>query len=121
MQVRIASEMNEAASTNDVTRMRSWLLAGALPKSSDYSGRTPLQMAVRHSAIDVIDILLEFGADPALRDEFGLSAIDEAQTIGDDELFRQLIAVEEADNLLDDSDSDEDNSGSEADSESESD
>lgn len=43
---------------------------------------TPLMMAARYGHTDVIKLLLEEGADPSLRNEKGLTAIDFARTAG---------------------------------------
>lgn len=46
---------------------------------------TPLMMAARYGHSSVVGLLLEEGADPTLRNDLGLTAIDFARQIGRDE------------------------------------
>ncbi len=55
------------------------------------NGTTPLMMAVRYGRIDAARLLLQEGADPSLRNERGLSAIDFAQQANRPELV-ELVA-----------------------------
>jgi len=45
------------------------------------NGTTPLMMAAQYGLQDVVQLLLQEGADPALRNQQGLSAIDFAQRV----------------------------------------
>ena len=48
------------------------------------NGSTPLMMAARYGSIDAVKLLLEEGADPTLKNEQGLSAVDFAKSAGRD-------------------------------------
>ena len=55
------------------------------------NGTTPLMMAVRYGASDVARLLVQEGADPALRNQLGLGALDFARQAGRDDMA-ELIA-----------------------------
>lgn len=55
-------------------------------------GKTPLMLAVEAHNIDVIDYLLERGADPFLKDAAGETALDIARRIGMDDIAGKLDA-----------------------------
>lgn len=57
------------------------------------NGRTPLMMAAGYAAEEVVDDLLRAGADPAVRDDQGLSAADFARNGGREWLAEKLAAA----------------------------
>lgn len=71
------------------------LLALLLDKGADINApspnrTTPLMMAARYGATEGAQLLLSRGADVALRNDLGLSAVDFARTAGRDSLAVQL-------------------------------
>jgi ankyrin repeat protein len=60
------------------------------PNLHDESGSTPLMSAVMTENLDIGKLLLEAGADPSLKDEFDMFAIDHAKEIGSKE-FEELL------------------------------
>lgn len=57
------------------------------------NGTTPVMMAARYGQIDVARLLLQEGADPALRNQQGLTAIDFARQAGRDGLVQDILAA----------------------------
>jgi len=55
--------------------------------------RTPLMHAAQHSDIEMIDLLLEYGADPLLQDSLGSTAIEYANQSESHELTNYLMSV----------------------------
>lgn len=56
------------------------------------NGSTPLMMAARYGRAEVVQLLLEEGADPLLRNQKGLSAIDFAHSVGREEVAEAIAA-----------------------------
>jgi len=68
-----------------------WLLSqGAELEARSPNGSTPLMLASRYGAMDLAESLLEAGADPTLRNEQGLSALEFAQAAGRNKLVQRL-------------------------------
>jgi ankyrin repeat protein len=63
---------------------------GAAIDARSPNGTTPLMMAARYGAIDAADLLLARGADPALRNERELQAVDFATAAGREALALRL-------------------------------
>lgn len=57
------------------------------------NGSTPLMMAARYGHEDVVRLLLEEGADPTLRNQRGLDAIDFARSVGRDRMVELIAAA----------------------------
>lgn len=55
--------------------VRELALRGADPNCADIKGRTPLLIAVHKDLQDNMDVLLEFGANPLIKDKDGYSAL----------------------------------------------
>lgn len=72
--VRIGERMCSAAITGNTKRLQSYLLAGADLSQKDFSGRTPLHFAALHDHVEVIEFLLDHGADPRCADMMGETA-----------------------------------------------
>lgn len=54
---------------------------------------TPLMMAARYGREEVVRLLLEEGADPTLRNQLGLDAIDFARQVGRDTIVEVIAAA----------------------------
>ena len=52
--------------------------------------QTPLHLALRENNVEIIEILLAFGADPAVRDRRGNNAFHMAAVTGDAEVMRAI-------------------------------
>ena len=61
---------------------------------------TALMAAAAAGHHDAVALLLEFGADPALRDREGLTAADHATAAGHADLARRLSTDAEAERLI---------------------
>jgi len=71
-----------------------WLLKqGAEINARSPNGTTPLMMAARYGTPTSAEILLKAGADTALKNEQGLSAIDFAKAAGRDLLVDEIVAA----------------------------
>lgn len=55
--------------------------------------RTPLHLAVLKNRLAMVDLLLELGADPNLRDSRGCSALNDASSKTDHRIVERLIAA----------------------------
>ena len=77
-----------AAQAGDIVRVL--LEHHAYIDAASPNGTTPLMMAARTGQIDVARLLLQEGADPNLKNELGLSAIDFARLAGRDSLMQEL-------------------------------
>jgi ankyrin repeat protein len=60
--------------------------AGALPNELQSGGFTPLMSAAQNGDRALVDLLLDRGADPSLRDDEGRSAADHARAAGHDDI-----------------------------------
>ncbi len=56
-------------------------------------GRTALTMAAMFNRIEMLDWLLDLGADPSLRDASGASAADAARVMGASDAAARLDAL----------------------------
>ena len=72
--------MCSAAAAGNLTRLRSYHLAGVDLSQGDASGRTPLHLAALHSHPTIIDFLLQNGAEIEARDMLGKTASDVAKS-----------------------------------------
>ena len=52
--------------------------------------QTPLHLALRENNLDIIEILLAFGADPAVKDRRGNNAFHMAAATGDVDVMRAV-------------------------------
>src|SRR5574337_1540702 len=69
-----------SGTTQDAAAMVALLLEeSAYIDAASPNGTTPLMMAVRYGLADVARLLVEEGADPTLKNELGLTALDFAR------------------------------------------
>lgn len=69
-----------SGTTQDAAAMVALLLEeSAYIDAASPNGTTPLMMAVRYGTADVARLLVEEGADPTLKNDLGLTAIDFAR------------------------------------------
>ncbi len=54
---------------------------------------TPLMMAARYGTLDAVKLLLNAGADPLLKNDLGLTAIDFAQQVQRDDVIAAIAAA----------------------------
>ncbi len=71
-----------AVTDDDTAAVRALLAAGADVNRPTSGGQTPLIIAVVFRRIKILSLLLEAGADPQLRDDLGLNAVDWAERKG---------------------------------------
>src|SRR6266850_4065872 len=71
-----------AVTDDDTAAVRSLLAAGSDVNKPTSGGQTPLIIAVVFRRIKILSLLLEAGADPQLRDDLGLNAVDWAERKG---------------------------------------
>ncbi len=90
-----------AVTDDDTESVRALLAAGSDVNKPTNGGQTPLIIAVVFRRIKILSLLLEAGADPQLRDDLGLNAVDWAERKGFAEgvklLTRNKTAKQEAD------------------------
>ena len=71
-----------AVTDDDTEAVRALLAAGSDVNKPTNGGQTPLIIAVVFRRIKILSLLLEAGADPQLRDDLGLNAVDWAERKG---------------------------------------
>jgi TonB family protein len=90
-----------AVTDDDTGAVRALLAAGSDVNKPTSGGQTPLIIAVVFRRIKILSLLLEAGADPQLRDDLGLNAVDWAERKGFAEgvklLTQNKTAKQEAD------------------------
>ena len=69
------SAMTFAATLGDVDSMEHLLQRGLLINTADYDGRTTLHLAALEGNVKVLELLLQEGADPNVRDRYILSCL----------------------------------------------
>ena len=80
--------LTQAVSSGDAAAVSALLATGANVNERTSGGQTPLILATIFGHTHLIPLLLEAGADPHLRDNLGLNAIDWAQRRGATEATR---------------------------------
>ena len=60
------------------------------PTYFQFRFQTPLHLALRENDLEIIEILLAFGADPAVKDRRGNNAFHMAAVTGDAEVMRAI-------------------------------
>jgi Zn-dependent protease with chaperone function len=83
----------EGDTSPSVEAARLLLEAGANVNAVDIYGSTPLLDAVNYETPEMVAVLLEYGADPSIKDENGMSAIDLAREYQNQEIITLLDNV----------------------------
>lgn len=85
--------MCDAARRNDLNEITRLLASDqGLVNAADYDGRTPLHVAAAEGRSEVIDFLLQKGADASLKDRFGCTALHDATRNGYNKCASMLSA-----------------------------
>lgn len=87
--------LHSTVTGGDLAAVRHLLAAGAAPDSRQQGGYTPLMSAAGAGREDLVDLLLEHGANPAVAAEDGRRAADLAQERGHPELAVRLTGASE--------------------------
>jgi hypothetical protein len=86
----LSAALHEAARTGRLAEMERLLQQGAPINAADNAGRTALMLAVIHGHTAVVQRLLALGANKALVDREGLSALDHARRLGLDPMVNLM-------------------------------
>lgn len=84
--------LTQAVSSGDADAVSALLANGADVNERTGGGQTPLILATIFNHTHLVPVLLDAGADPQLRDNLGLNAIDWAQRRGANELIAVLTS-----------------------------
>ncbi|QDT73554.1 ankyrin repeat domain-containing protein [Lacipirellula limnantheis] len=68
------SALRDAIVRRDAVRVQALLSEGADLKTLDDEGKTPLMVAAKAGAPEIVEILLRAGADPTPKDKLGYTA-----------------------------------------------
>ena len=82
--------LTQAVTSGDASAVKALLASGADVNEQTGGGQTPLILATIFGHTHLIPLLLEAGADPQLRDNLGLNAVDWAQRRGATEAIEVL-------------------------------
>lgn len=94
--VRTGIDLLYAASNNECLRLTHLLFSGLDVNWSDYDNRTALHVAASMGHLDAVQKLIQCGADPALRDRFGATPLDDARRSQHSAVASYLATVEHA-------------------------
>lgn len=82
--------ITEIVSAGDKNGLRLLLAGGADPNQTNKSGQTPLILTIVSGHLRLLPLLIDSGADPLLRDNTGLNAVDWAERKGLPEVAKFL-------------------------------
>jgi ankyrin repeat protein len=66
-----AEQLYEATRDGDIKKVKSLIADGVDVNSRDWNGGTPLHLAVSHGGPDLVELLLDHGADINATDKYG--------------------------------------------------
>ena len=87
--------LHYAATTGHIDVMQLLLDEHAYIDAESPNGTTPLMMAAHYGSREGVKFLLDAGADPAVKNQLGLTAAQFAKGAGRDDLARELDAAAE--------------------------
>ena len=67
--------LKDAIKSNDINKVRMLLLNGKEIDTTDEEGMTPLMWAAQAQLPEMVELLLEMGANPKLKDNLGYDAM----------------------------------------------
>lgn len=88
----LTAALHEAARSGRVSEAERLLQQGAPLNAPDEAGRTPLILAVIHGHAAMVQRLMALGANPALVDQGGLTALQHARRLGLDRIASLIEA-----------------------------
>lgn len=88
----MVSKLYKAVFAADVAEVKARLAAGDYPNERGRDRETPLMAAAREGYVQIMEVLLEKGADTSLRDEFGKTALIHAFLGNQEAAVRLLLA-----------------------------
>lgn len=94
-------DLHSAAASGDLQRVRELVASGAsvdmqiTDRWETYEGQTALMWAALHGRLEVVQFLLQNGANPSIPDASGQTARDYAEMSGDDTVVELLESAEE--------------------------
>jgi len=80
--VRLGQELCYLARKGKLDHLEALLRSGANPNAADYDGRTALHVAALRGNIALVEALLELGCSAEMRDRYGKSPRQEAESAG---------------------------------------
>ena len=87
----LAASLVEAAKSNDSAGAIALVQAKADVNAPEEDGTTPLQWAVYHNDVPLIDALLKAGAKAKVANQYGSSPLSEAAIVGNTEVIGKLL------------------------------
>jgi len=78
----IDGEVMRCVASNDIAKLSQLLESGASPNCKDYDGRTPLHIAVAEGHTQIVELLLQKGADCNAPDRWQNTPLSEAMRVG---------------------------------------
>lgn len=85
--------LHYAATRGHLELMRLFLEHHAYIDAESPNGTTPLMMAAHYGSLEAVKLLLEEGADPSLKNQLGLTAIDFAHRASRKDAAEQIAAA----------------------------
>jgi ankyrin repeat protein len=71
---QVDSALRDAIGRRDAASVQAFLSEGADLSTSDHEGRTPLMLAAKIGAPEIVELLLRAGSDPTAKDKLGYTA-----------------------------------------------
>lgn len=92
--------MLNAASQGNVVEVRRLMECGVDPNLVDYDARSALHLGAVEGHINVVKVLLRYGADSGAIDRWDQTPVDEARNFGHTRMIRLLIAARDSKSTL---------------------